>query len=170
MPCKGGYRDRIEAAKARSQMDRLERQGAAHRYWLDLVERAHASPGGHVALPPHELTYFALGCLMGEVCNGGFHQFFFNHAGAMYGAALAGLLELEAEHAASLLMRAKDVLFGQAHVPTDTAVRRGMLCLEGVSLELTSQLDGLDQAFYANMDDLAARCTSYAVQHGLFGG
>ena len=94
MPCKGGYRERIEAGKSRREEEKKYEQSAERQYWLGLSSRVHGSPSGFNELPQPEQTYFSLGCLIGEVYNGGLHQFFFNSSGAMYGVALDGLFEL----------------------------------------------------------------------------
>src|SRR5688572_8834519 len=78
---------------------------------------------GFQALSLSEKTYFAMTCLIGEVYNGGFEQFFSNSSGAMYGYALSGLLEIEAHEAAALLEEAKDVLFPSHRVPLDRQER-----------------------------------------------
>jgi hypothetical protein len=84
-PCKGGFRERIEAGKLRQAQEREFKQSPERRFWLDLVSRAHAYPDGLTKLSSAEKTYYSVSCLIGEVYNGGFEQFFFNSAGSMYG-------------------------------------------------------------------------------------
>lgn len=64
MPCKGGYRDKIEAGKRRREEEKKYEQSAERQYWLALSSRVHASPNGFSMLAPVEQTYFALGCLI----------------------------------------------------------------------------------------------------------
>jgi hypothetical protein len=107
-----------------------------------------------------------VGCLIGEVYNGGFEQFFFNHAGSMYGAALSGLMELEANASASLLQRAKELLFGEETVPVDTGERRALLRKRHSS---PSELELLDKEFWKDTENLSERCEEFAQAHRLYG-
>jgi hypothetical protein len=164
MPCKGGYRDRIEAGKRRREEEKKYDQSAERQYWLALSSRVHASPNGFSMLAPIERTYFALGCLIGEVYNGGLHQFFFNSSGSMYGSALDGLYELEAHETAGLLTRSKELLFGSEPVPQGTAERRKLL----QARDTPPELEELDKAFWKNSEKLDERCKTYASDHQLY--
>ncbi len=166
MPCKGGYRERIEAGKLRREEEKRYEQSAERKFWLNLSERVHVSAHGFSSLAPAEKTYYAIGCLMGEVYNGGFHQYFFNHSGALYGATLSGLFELEAVNMAGLLQRAKDLLFDDQPVPTEVSERRRLLRLRDIS---PPGLEALDKAFWKNEEKLHERCTKYAAEHQLHG-
>ena len=164
MPCKGGYRDRIEAGKRRKEEQQIYQRSSERLYWLDLVNRVHHTSAGLAQLRPAEKTYFAVCCLIGEVCNGGLSQFFFNSSGAMYGLALDGLLELEANDTAALLERAKTLLFGVAIVPVDTESRRQVLA----NTEESPELDELDRDFWKSSECLAEKCKSFALRHALY--
>ena len=169
MPCKGNYRERIEAGKLRRERDRAYEQSAERKYWLDLVRRVHKTPQGFGGLSQTEKTYFAVSCLVGEVYNGGFDQFFSNSSGELYGLALDGLLELEAKESAVLLEKAKEVLFGDAPVPIDQAKRNEIM--PTVANEFApewEQLNMLDKAFCRDPDKLAERCKVYAIKHQLY--
>lgn len=166
MPCKGGYRERIEAGKRRREEEREYDQSEERRYWLQLVSEVHGSEDGFRKLPTEDQTYFALGCLIGEVYNGGLHQFFFNSSGSMYGVAVAGLIEVEAYRAAGLLSRAKELLFGSGAVPMDTGSRRTLLQERG----MPGELEELDRSFWKNEEKLDERCRKYAASHQLFPG
>jgi len=165
MPCKGGYRERIEAGKLRREEEKKHEQSAERRYWRSLTSKVHESAEGFDGLTQTEKTYFAIGCLIGEVYNGGHEQYFFNHSGSMYGAALAGLLELEALETAALLQRAKELLFGDAPVPIDTGVRRSFLRARDQS---PPELEDVDKAFWKNDESLDKRCEKYAHDHQLY--
>jgi hypothetical protein len=165
MPCKGGYRERIEAGKLRRQEEKEYEQSAERRYWRSLSSRVHESAEGVTNLTSAEKTYYAVGCLIGEVYNGGHEQYFFNHSGSMYGAALAGLLELEAPRTAALLQRAKDLLFGDKPVQMNTAERRTFLRENDQS---PPELEDLDKAFWKNEERLDERCEKYAHEHQLY--
>jgi hypothetical protein len=162
MPCKGGYRADIEASKKRREQERLYEQSAERKHWLALVKKE--SETGFHALTPPEKTYFALSCLIGEVYNGGFEQFFSNSSGSMYGHALSGLLDIEAHGTAALLQEAKDVLFGSGNVPIDRTERYKAMRQLGND----DQLNVLDKAFWEDRDSLGERCQQYAIQHGLY--
>ena len=161
MPCKGNYREQIEAGKRRREQDRIYEQSPERKYWLDLVRRVHKTPQGFGGLSQTEKTYFAVTCLIGEVYNGGFDQFFSNSSGEFYGLALDGLFEIEAEASAALLEQAKEVLFGHSPVPIDRAKRNEIM--PTVANEFATewkQLDVIDKAFCRDPDKLAAASAS----------
>ncbi len=166
MPCKGGYRDRIEDAKARREAEKAYELSAERRYWTSLVKQVLPPAAGFTTLSPKERTYYAVGCLIGEVYNGGFEQFIFNHAGSMYGEALSGLMELEANASASLLLRAKELLFGEEMVQIDTGERRAFLRKRDSP---TPDLELLDKEFWKDTEKLSERCEEYAQIHRLYG-
>lgn len=164
MPCKGGYRASIEAGKKNRELERAYRQTAEYKYWQALVERVHGASGSFQALAPAEKTYFAVNCLIGEVYNGGFDQFFSNSTGDLYAYALDGLYEMEAELSASQLVSAKQVLFGESPVPLEQGERWARMR----TVDSSAALDALDTAFYEDRDDLAARCKRFAAEHALY--
>ena len=85
MPCKTGTRETIEAGKRRILEEReSELTDPLRRLWHDLVQRVHDTTDGFAALSETEKQYFAVSLLDGEIYNGGFDQFFFNHSGAYY--------------------------------------------------------------------------------------
>jgi hypothetical protein len=172
MPCKGGYRDRIEEGKRQRERERAYEKSAERRHWLTLVARVHQSNEGFQALSPDEQTYFALRCLIGEVFNGGFHQFFSNHSGEYYGVVVNGLFDLEAMRSHQLLTQAKEVLFGDQAVPVDFTERNRLLRVveenDIAYSRIGKQLDALDKQFWAEPDELSSRCSRFAVARGLY--
>lgn len=172
MPCKGGYRTRIEDGKRRRVQERKYEQSAERTYWLNLVHRVHKTEEGFNGLPKVEKTYYAVSCLIGEVYNGGFDQFFSNSAGAMYAYALDGLFELEAERSAALLIAAKETLFGEKLVPIDRTERVNVMPTysesSAESATVSARLDVLDKDFYTDPDRLAERREKYANEHALY--
>ena len=169
MPCKGNFREQIEAGKRRREQDRIYEQSPERKYWLDLVRRVYKTSQGFGGLSQAEKTYFAISCLIGEVYNGGFEQFFSNSSGELYALALGGLFELEAEASVALLEQAKELLFGHSPVPIDQARRQETMPTR--TNEFTpewKQLDVIDKAFYRDPDRLAERCKAYAIQHSLY--
>jgi hypothetical protein len=167
MPCKGGYRERIEEGKRQRVKDREYAASPEARYWRDLVSRA--SPNASALAGP-ERTYFAVSCLIGEVYNGGFDQFFSNTSGELYREALEGLEQMQATESVSLLRRAKAVLFGAAEVPFAREARMALMPTFGAdeSAPEWSQLEVLDNAFWKDPDKLGERCATYAKEHHLY--
>ncbi|BDT71479.1 hypothetical protein os4_10010 [Comamonadaceae bacterium OS-4] len=164
MPCKGGYRANIEASKRRREEDRLHEKSAERQHWLQLVRRVHETQEGFQKLSPPEKTYFAVSCLIGEVYNGGFDQFFSNSSGALYAHALDGLLEMQAEECAAQLAKAKQLLFGESVIPLDQVKRNAKMRQEASNPEL----DALDKRFWADPEGLGERCMQFAKAHSLY--
>ena len=135
-------------------------------YWCELVGRA--LPDVSVLAGP-ERAYFAVSCLVGEVYNGGFDQFFSNSSGELYEDALEGLDRMQAMESASLLRRAKAILFGSTPVPTAREERTALMPTFGAdqSAPEWSQLEALDKAFWNDPDKLGDRCVAYAKEHHL---
>jgi len=165
MPCKGGYRQRIEDGKKRREQERQYDQSPERRYWVGLVKRVHGEGAGFEGLAPSEKTYYATTCLMGEVYNGGFHQFFSNSSGSLYGYALDGLMAMDAENAVGLLLRAKERVFGDRTVPLYRQARNDLMA----DFEIDDvELNGLDKLFWQDPDKLGERCEQFARLHGLY--
>lgn len=168
MPCKGGYRDGIEAGKLRRAAERIYDQSPERKYWLELLNRVYHTKEGFAGISPTEKTYYAVCCLVGEVYNGGFDQFFSNRAGDMYGLALDGLFELEADATAAILIEAKEVLFGTHPVPVNQSKRvKLMPTIATDGTPESRKLEAMDAAFYADPDKLGERCKAFAIKHGL---
>ena len=170
MPCKGGFRERIEEGKKRREREREYENSAERKYWVALIDRIYKTPEGITGLSQPEKTYYAVSCLIGEVYNGGFDQYFSNSSGDLYGLALDGLFEFGAEKTACLLVQAKEVLFGVRPVPTDRFKRQKLMPTMGNdgSHPAWERLDLLDKAFYADPDQLTEKCAAYAANHKLY--
>jgi hypothetical protein len=125
-------------------------------------------PSRFDALGAAEKTYYAVQCLVGEVHNGGFSQFFSNSSGALYGHALDGLMAMEAFRSAQLTLRAKALLFGSQAVPVDSKARNDLLPDFEDLDELEAELDSIDRLFWEDPDNLSERGEQFARQHGLF--
>src|SRR5690606_14789899 len=96
-PCSNGTRESMEASRRWNREEReRSKTDPSHIYWRALVDRVHKVEPGFEGLSEAEKKYFAVCCLSGEVYNGGFHQFFFNSAGAYYKYVLSGLEEMGA--------------------------------------------------------------------------
>ena len=169
MPCKGGYRQSIEEGKRFNEQARAHEQSPERKYWLNLVSRVHGTADGFEKLSGLEKTYFAVSCLLGEVYNGGFEQFFSNTSGTLYGAALDGLIQLEALTAAALLLRAKEILFGYGDVPVDRKQRIELMqTVSNDNAPEWRQLYELDKEFCEDPDKLAERCHVYGITNRLY--
>jgi len=167
MPCKTGTRESIEASKLYYQREReLDKTDPFRKLWRELVHRVCNTDLGYARLSHAEKKYFAVGMLEGEVYNGGFDQYFFNSSSSYYSDAEAGLEEMGAMQALSLLRRAKQIAFGVAPVPEDTGRRREIL-LQTDFESRAIQLDKLDDLFWEDPDGLSERAESFARKHGL---
>lgn len=172
MPCKGGYRERVEEGKRQREREKEYEKSPERRHWLSLVERVHGPHDGFDALSADEQTYFALRCLIGEVFNGGFHQYFANHSGERYGLAVSSLLDLDAMRSHKLLTQAKETLFGGRTVPTDFAERNELLLAveqDDVNYpRIAREVGELDKQFWTEPDALSQRCSRFAIDRGLY--
>lgn len=113
-----------------------------------------------------ERQYWAVGCLSGEVYNGGFDQYFHNSSGSTYNDTLKGLEAMGALASLILLQKAKQVIFGFQAVSEDTGVRRSMLTSVGDESQ-QQRLNELDKQFWADPDRLAELSQDFAVRHNL---
>jgi hypothetical protein len=173
MPCSTGYKQQFDEAKKLYEQQEREYVPSEERlYWLALVRRVcdgpDFDPSRFDALGAAEKTYYAVSCLVGEVHNGGFSQFFSNSSGALYGHALDGLMEMEAFRSAQLTLRAKALLFGSQPVPADRKARNDLLPDFEALDELEAELDSIDRSFWADPDKLSERGDRFAREHGLY--
>lgn len=167
MPCKSGTRSNIEASKVAAQRERQRDLTDPFRiYWRELIARVYKSSSELTKLSDTECQYWAVGCLSGEVYNGGFDQYFHNSSGATYCAAVAGLQAMGATKSLLLLQKAKQMIFGFADVPEESYARRTILAA-AQSDSLRQRLDEIDKQFWTDPDDLAVRTERFAVVHGL---
>ncbi|MGA7632252.1 MAG: DMP19 family protein [Terriglobales bacterium] len=172
MPCKGGYRESIEEGK-RHNREQLEEMltDPYRKLWVSLVEKVYHSPTGFDGLSHPQKLYFAVCLLEGEVCNGGFHQYFFNAAGSYYAYAEEGLIALGAFQTLELLQEARDAVFPSIPVPTSIAERRRALSSypedSSPTPKWSEKLDDLDKRFWADPDGITLRLETFARNHGL---
>ncbi len=167
LPCRSGTRSRIEASKAAAKREReLDATDPTRIYWRKLVDMVFKAPDGLSSLSEVERQYWAVGCLSGEVYNGGFEQYFHNSSGSTYNDALKGLEAMGALASLILLQKAKQVVFGFQAVPKDTGVRRRMLASNGDESH-QQRLNELDKQFWADPDKLVELSQDFAVRHDL---
>lgn len=167
MPCKGGYRESIEARKREIQEEReTELSDPYRRLWLSLVNQVCHSAAGFDGLSHSQKLYFAIGCLEGDVYNGGFHQYFFNESGSYYVFAEEGLIAIGALQTCELLNEAKYVLFGSEAVPMKIRERREALMdlqkNESATARLNEKLDQIDSRFYEDAEGIETRMEAFA--------
>ena len=167
VPCRSGTRANIEASKLAAKREReLDANDPFRTYWRKLIDMVHKTPNGLNSLSELELQYWAVGCLSGEIYNGGFDQYFYNSSGNTYSSAMRGLETMGALESRILLLRAKQAVFGFKNVPEDIGVRRTMLA-DVQSESLQQRLDELDKQFWADPDKLAELSEAFAIRHGL---
>jgi hypothetical protein len=172
MPCKGGYRESIEEGKRHNREQRERMLTDPYRkLWVSLVEKVYHSPTGFDGLSHPQKLYFAVCLLEGEVCNGGFHQYFFNNAGSYYAYAEEGLIVLGAFQTLELLQEAKDVVFPSIPVPISIAERRRALPSypdnNSPAPKWSEKLDDLDKRFWVDSEGIDIRLETFARNHGL---
>jgi hypothetical protein len=115
------------------------------------------------AAPRTARLLYATHFCQSEVCNGGFHQFFWNSTGVIAPEAVDGFQEIGQRQIASLVLKAMK-LFGDDY-PRDRAERQTRLTdVSKISL------DSLDQMFYALIESEAGGFTAaadlYAAEEG----
>lgn len=172
MPCKGGYRQNIEAGKREIQEEReSERTDPYRRLWLSLVEQVYYSPSGFDGLSHPQKLYFAMRCLEGDVYNGGFHQYFFNDSGSYYTYAEEGLIAIGALQTCELLNEAKQVVFGSDAVPVKISERRkvlqDLLKNDSEMAKSNEKLADIDSRYYLDAEGIETRAEAFARDRGL---
>jgi hypothetical protein len=161
--------ERLEARRRGSERAAGGARDPETVYWSDLVQRVEDRAGGLRSLSRADRTYYAVRSLVKQVHDGGFDQFFSGNGGALYGLTLDGLFELDADACASLLVRAKEVLFGAAHVPLDRNLRlKAMSTTDNPHAPEWAMLESLDEAFWRDPDGLSERCSQFGRSHCLF--
>lgn len=170
MPCKGNYRQNIEAGKRYAEEHRQYLASPQALYWSALVDRVYRSEPGFAGLSVAEQHYYTVSVLIGEVYNGGFDQYFGNSSGEHYAQACDGLSVLGAAQTLALLQAAKTALFGSASVPTDQAERQMLMPTyeDEPDQQCEAALDALDTRFYKDEEQLGDRLLEFARQHRLF--
>ena len=170
MPCKRGYRERIDEGKRWAEERKRYIASPQALYWEALVNRVYNTPEGFSGLALAEQHYYAVSVLQGEVCNGGFDQYFGNSSGEHCANACAGLLELGATQTLALLEEARHLLFGTQPVPSDQGLRQLSMptYADEPDLECEAALDALDTRFYLDTEHLNERLLKYAREHRLF--
>ena len=170
MACKQGIRKSIEASKRHYAEQR--KYDPFRELWKSLVHRVHETDAGYEGLCAAERLYFSVGMLDGEVYNGGMHQFFSNASGSMFHDIVDGLLELKAHQALKLVLRAKDILFGDTDPPQDQeerwqAMKKYPEDHSAPVPDWSIELEHVDKAYWKDPDHLSDRLRAFAEERGL---
>jgi hypothetical protein len=123
--------------------------------WRMLHTRVYndSEGSGYQNLPAAGKTIWISNIFIGEVMNGGFHQFFWNSSGNHSGELPAALAEVGAHSMLALFHRAARILSEDGEVPVDRVERSTKL--ESISADKdvgSRSFDELDTAFYALPD------------------
>ena len=132
-----------------------------------LIDRVCNSPGGFDSLSRPEKIYYAVTLFRNEINNGGFHQFFFNSSGSYYDLIENSLITFEEPKLRELLHKAKQTVFPEVAVPTETTKRRELLLAVDPNGDLIDKLDPLDQQCYQCADTLSSKLEAFAREKGL---
>jgi hypothetical protein len=170
MACKQGIRRQIDDSKKRRT--EIPVYDPHWELWKNLADRVYNSAAGFAGLNPDERLYYTLRKLEGEVYNGGLHQYFSNSSGAQYQTAVAGLKKLGATGTLKILLEAKAILFGETEPPEDhtarwNAMKQYPMERFGKLSAWMKKLDSLDDAYYANPDNLTEKVDTFAEERGL---
>ena len=170
MACKQGIRQNIEDSKRYYEQQR--QYDPFRELWKSLVHRVYHTDLGYQGLNQAERLYYSVGVLDDEVYNGGMHQFFSNTSGDMFREVVDGLLELRAQGALRLVLRAKSILFGDTEPPHDRAERRQAMpqypeepCAPRPGWDV--ELEEVDKAYWMDDDHLGDRLRAFAEERGL---
>lgn len=158
---------------SRACYESLKKYDPFRELWKSLVEKSSNDPT-LAEFSSEERRYFAVSLLDGEVCNGGFHQFFSNSSGDYYHLAVAGLAEIGASSSLAIVRKAAETVFGSSRPPVDRAERSQIMDsrIRSLSEALTrfgqeSELERLDRQFSEDPDRLTDRLRAYAEEKGL---
>lgn len=165
VPCFKGYRKQIEESKKYYAEAKRYRASDEYAYWVNLSQKV-SSIDDLKALHFDDQVYFAVNILIGEVFNGGFHQFFFNSSGDYYIEVRKALIELKALKSLELLDAAKVEIFENEEVSVERAQRYQFLQTENTLQNL--KLDQLDKVFYTFPDQLDEKILQFAQLKNLF--
>jgi len=117
---------------------------------------------GFGELNSEEQTLVCIRTLIGEVDNGGFHQWVYNSSGQMAVETYAALKRIGAHATASILDKVLQVV-GEAHREKHTQTRQ--LLMEDLSDDQEEALQALDREFWKRGDDLEALLITHIEIH-----
>lgn len=165
MVCARGSREEFDENQRRKRAHEAEqaafRAGPIWQFWLRLTRTSLEQ------MTLSERLYFAVGCLRGDVFNGGLHQYFWSNGDSQYDDAVQGLITMGAERHLRLLYEAKRVLFGDGDIPSGDTLSRVMRTAMD-DAETDARLSTLDRAFWDEPDDLWVALMHFGAHHGFF--
>jgi len=174
MPCKKGTRASMEAAKDVYTRMKIEEQKLTPftNLWESLVRRVSGPAANYDRLSVNEKLVYAVNSLRGAVERGGLYAYFDNTPGSQFRDALAGLDQLGAHDCCDLVLRAKQILFGDVDPPegTDdrfTAMKELLEDGDGPRPESDVELSQIDDEFRAHTPALFELITHFAYERGL---
>jgi hypothetical protein len=126
----------------------------AYGFVVDLYERK-----GNKGLTEAQLHYLALSMLDGEVCNGGFSQFYFNSSGELATDAAKAARAFGAQEVATIIQQA-NALFGENGPDPDRDRRMDQLS----KIDLKA-LDELDTRYYKCAERLSEILLKYVANN-----
>ena len=171
MACKQGIRENLN--KSKEFYERTKLPDPERDYWKQLIHRIYKTPEGYEGLAYPETVYY-LGCVLnGEVVNGGFHQFFTNSSGERYQETLDALEELGCFESRRLLTLVAEIFFPRGSPSKDRSERFGQMPdWDGPNPDhdplWQTKSEELNDAFWAEPDDLSEKLTAYAISNELF--
>jgi hypothetical protein len=153
--------DAVDGVEMTPEDEALEslRQNFYERY-VDIVSKADMDRFPELEDAARHI--YAIGLLQGEVCDGGFSQYFWNTDGQLAAATLEILRRIGAKECSSLLHRAIK-LYGPP--PTDD-LDEWYDRLEKAESEHEATLEELDGGFYESIDDLPVLVMNYLQAEG----
>jgi hypothetical protein len=107
-------------------------------------------------------VFSTIWALEGEVNNGGFEQYFFNHSGETANYAPMALRTVGAMQCAAIVERALSTV-SEEPLPLDTEQRREFM--DALCDDVSETLDQLDQEFYTYPEELTKLLFAYVNTH-----
>lgn len=167
MPCKTGYRKEIERKKFLHDAEMKHLNTPLGKYWQSLATKIYDDQDNFCSLSVTDKTVFAVGVLKVNVCNGGFNQYFTRDAADYWISAVLGFMEIGATESLHLVMRAKEIYFGEAPLPHGEEARKAILSRLDLSGDQSCELKILDEDFFKLTDKLHALTKKFALSKGL---
>jgi uncharacterized protein DUF4375 len=123
-------------------------------------------------LSEQERVIFLVNMLIGDVLNGGFHQYFYNSSGTNHHETERSLMAIGATEEANLLIQARQVFFPDGAVPSNVMERRAKIPFPFEAPETNwpkKSYEELDKVFYEGKSEesLSQRLKDFAREQGL---
>jgi hypothetical protein len=129
--------------------------------WNELETPYQRDERLHVSATPGQRALYALHWTNSEVCNGGFHQYFWNSTGMLAPVAVEGARLVGANEYAAVVERALSIFGG--HTPPSGDERRERL--DRLSDDESQLLDQCDQRWYELLRNPDTELEGYLARH-----